>query len=350
MTRARRTSVATFGRYAAALAHEFRWTLAGLGAAVAAGTLLFALTPHASLGGARPTFVQSFFAAWMALFAETVFTPPETWYTAALMMVAPLVGFVVLGEGVVRLGLLMLSRVEGEKWWMKVMASTHRDHVVLCGLGHVGYRVLGQLLASGAEVVAIEKDGGGRFVAAAKETGAPVLVRDMKEDQALLDAGVAHARAIIVATNDDMANLEVALDARRMNPRIRVVMRMFDQGIAAKIGAAFDIDAAFSSSALAAPAVAAMSLEGRVLGTYDLGGVPQLAIELAVDAGSALVGTAIAALEEKHAARVVARRGGAGAFRSPPGDAPLAAGDVLVVHAPAARVAELRAGAKRPSI
>ncbi|NJL18652.1 MAG: hypothetical protein HC938_17335 [Nitrospira sp.] len=40
---------------------------------------------------------------------------------------------------------------------------------------------------------------------------------------------------IVIATNDDMANLEVALDARRLNPKIRVLMRLYDQQIAAKI-------------------------------------------------------------------------------------------------------------------
>ena len=86
----------------------------------------------------------------------------------------------------------------------------------------------------------------------------PILIRDMKEDQALIDAGVAHARAIIIATNEDMANLEVALDARRLNPKIRILMRMFDQQIASKIKDAFAIDHAFSSAALAAPIVAEM--------------------------------------------------------------------------------------------
>ena len=50
-----------------------------------------------------------------------------------------------------------------------------------------------------------------------------------------------------------------------MNPNIRVVMRLFDQRIAQKIAGALTVDAAFSSSALAAPIVAAMSLQTKVL-------------------------------------------------------------------------------------
>jgi voltage-gated potassium channel Kch len=160
----------------------------------------------------------------------------------------------------VRIGMLIVSKERGEKEWMQVTASTYRDHIVLCGLGHLGFRILNQLIAANEPVVALEKDASGRFLADAKATNTPVLVRDMKEDQALVDAGVQHARAIIIATNDDMANLEVALDARRMNPKIRVLMRMFDQRIADKFKEAKLIDEAFSAAALAAPVVAEMAL------------------------------------------------------------------------------------------
>jgi Trk K+ transport system NAD-binding subunit len=153
---------------------------------------------------------------------------------------------------------------------MIVKASTYRDHVVVCGLGHVGYRILLELLEQGASVVAIEKNAEGRFVADAKATGTPVLIRDMKEDQALIDAGVEHARIMIVASDDDLANVEVALDSRRLNPQIRVVLRMFDQRIADKFKAAGLIDEAFSTAALAAPIVAGLALkDARVKRTVE---------------------------------------------------------------------------------
>ena len=139
--------------------------------------------------------------------------------------------------------------------------ATYRDHVIVCGVGHLGIRVIEQFLARKVEVVALERLKRGRFVTQARDLGVPVVIRDMKEDQALIDAGIEHARAIVIATNDPIANLEVALDAKRMNPKIRVVMRMFDETIAHKISEAMDVDVAFSSSTLAAPAVANAALE-----------------------------------------------------------------------------------------
>jgi voltage-gated potassium channel Kch len=238
---------------------EFRWTLVLLAFFVLIGGLAYHFTPQAELGGKSPPLIACFLGAWLAMFAQPMYTP-DVWYLYLLAGTYPLLGFGLIGEGIVRIGMLLISRKLGEKEWMMVKASTYRDHVVLCGLGHLGYRVLTTLIQGNAHVVAIEKEEHGRFVADAKATGIPVLVRDMKEDQALIDAGVEVARVIVIATNDDLANVEVALDARRLNPKIRVVMRMFDQTIATKLKDVKLIDEAFSSAALAAPSVAAMAL------------------------------------------------------------------------------------------
>jgi hypothetical protein len=256
MPMAHRRSARALFLYSRALLRQFRYTLLLLGLAVVLGGALYHATPHRQLGGECPSSLNSLYGAWMALFAQPILSPPETWYLAILCGLYPLIGFGLIGEGVVRLGLLIVSRDHGEKEWMKVMASTHRDHVVLCGLGHLGYRILGQLLQRGEQVVALEKDPGCRFLAEAKATGTPVLVRDMKEDQALLEAGIEYARVVVIASNDDLANLEVALDARRLNPSIRVVMHLFDQRIADKFKDVKLIDEAFSAAALAAPIVA----------------------------------------------------------------------------------------------
>ena len=260
-TRTRPASIRILWRYVLAIEHEFRATFALTTVALLVGAVLFAITPHEMLHGERPGFFLSLYASWMAFFAQPFSNPPETWYLELVHGVYPLIGLVVLGEGIVRFALLMTSRRRGEREWIKVMASTYRDHIVLCGVGQLGYRILEHLTKAGAEVVVLERDPGSRYLPLARATGAPILVGDMREDQLLIDAGIERARAVIVATNDDMANLEVALDSRRMNPKIKVLIRFFDPIIAAKIKDAFDIDEAFSSASLAAPVIAGMALD-----------------------------------------------------------------------------------------
>ncbi len=329
--------------YAAALVREFRWTIVLLVGVLAFSTAVRAVTPSLELAGRRPRVGSALYAAWVALLGQPVDEPTEAAAVLALDAVSPLVGLALIGEGIVRFGLLMVSRRRGEKEWMKVMASTYRNHVVLCGLGHLGFRILEQLLERGEQVVAIERDPACRFLPQAKATGIPVLVQDMKEDQALLEAGVRSARAVIIASNDDMANLEVALDARRMNPAIRVLMRMFDQQIATKIGGVFALDAAFSASALAAPVVAAMVGDTAVLASFKVAGEGFLSAEVTA-ASRVLSGLTVATLEARHRVRVVAVTPAAERVsRDVTADLVVAQGDHLVLVGPAEHVSAVMA-------
>ena len=85
----------------------------------------------------------------------------------------------------------------------------------------------------------------------------------------LVAAFSSHSSApIILATDDDLANLEVALDARRINPGIRVVLRMFDQNMADKIRDGFNIYTAMSQSAISAPAFATAALDRAIVNSF----------------------------------------------------------------------------------
>jgi Trk K+ transport system NAD-binding subunit len=346
----RRHRLRAFLLYLLAILNEFRVTLAALGAMIAVGAAVFAITPHAQFDGKRPDLFTSIYAAWMAMLAQPVTAPPQPLRLTLIEATYPVFGFLLIGEGVVRLALLLMSRRHGEKEWMMVMAQTYRDHVVLCGLGHLGFRVFQQLVASHVDVVVVEMDENNRFLAQARATGACILIRDMKDDQALVDAGVDRARAIIVATNDDMANLEVAMDARHMNKDIRILLRLFDQQVAQKIAGALTIDEAFSASALAAPLVAAMSLRTRVMTTTVIAGVPHVISELRVEPRSILAGKRIDEVESGYAARILARTPEGAATQSPPAPGTaLLAGDLLIVHTPAAGITAFAAAGLSPT-
>jgi voltage-gated potassium channel Kch len=285
------------------LLYEFRISLMLLLAALIVGAAVISSSTDPS-GHHIPVGI-AFYDAWMSLLVQP-YLDPIHWYVGAIHMFYPILGFSIIGEGVVRLALLLVSKRQGEKEWMRVMASTYRGHVILCGLGHLGIRVLQQLLAQQMDVVVLEKDEMGKFVSQGKALGVPILHKDMKDDQSLIDAGIKYGRAIIICTNDDMANLEVALDSRRLNPKIRVVMRLFEQEIAGKISGALTIDAVFSASTLAAPTVAAISLGSKVLASLSIGGVPYAATEMTVDPSSGLADMTVGQFEEKMNARALA--------------------------------------------
>lgn len=298
---------------------------------LAVGTLV--IHTYARKDGAPPDFLESLFATYSLFGLESVYPMPRHWLARAVYFGYPLIGLLVVADTVVRATLLLFSRQENQKEWTRVLASTYRDHIILCGLGHVGYRILERLLHWHLDVVVIEKNTESGFLARTQQMGVPVLLLDARHEESLEAAGLTHARTLVIATNDDLANVEIALDARRLNPQIRVVLRMFDENIANKLRDAFHLEVAFSSAAAAAPLVAASVLDLDILGSFTLDGRELFTAKLVIGKTSALVGTSIATLSEHQRVMVLSRKPVATqGHLAPAPTEQLEADDVVVLH------------------
>ncbi|MFJ3667655.1 potassium channel family protein [Streptomyces sp. NPDC090106] len=93
-----------------------------------------------------------------------------------------------------------------------------------------------------------------RMVAAAGRGGAGEPVggeRQMEAAEAteavLADAGVARAAALALVYDDDETNIRAALTARRLNPRLRIVLRLYNRRLGQHIEALLDQAAALAS-------------------------------------------------------------------------------------------------------
>lgn len=284
-----------------------------------------------------PDFQASAYAVWTQLFFEPTDPFPGTPVSRLVFWVTPIVGVFLVAQGLLKVGGGLFDLATRRELWVTIVSEQMRGHVVVCGLGHVGYRVVEELHALGHEVVAIERNGTETFVDTVRAMGIPVHVGDARRDELLAATGVRNARAVVCATNDDLANLEIALDAKRMNPNVRVVMRMFDQRIAAKVGGALELDASFSTSAMAAPLIALQATDAGVLSAYRLGDTVRVTAEATV--GAAAGGRTIGDLEAGF--RVVGRKRGS-ELEMVTLDAKVSAGDVLVIDAAAADLARAR--------
>lgn len=208
---------------------------------------------------------KAVFYAWSLIFGEPPEAFPESLMLQVLFFVVPVLGLTVIIEGIVDFAFVLRDRRQQERGWCRIMAGSLKDHIVLVGAGRLGYRIFGLLRELGEHVVVIERDSNNQFLETIRQEGAPLFVNDARQETCLEDANVPQAKSIILATNDDLANLEIALDARRIAPGIRVVLRMFDQNMADKIRDGFDIRIAMSQSAISAPAFAGAAIEASVL-------------------------------------------------------------------------------------
>jgi Trk K+ transport system NAD-binding subunit len=181
---------------------------------------------------------------------------------------------------------LLRARLGGA---LEVRRIPDSGHIIVCGLGTVGFRVVEELRRSGERVVAIERSQDSRFISTARRLGVPVIVGDATVAEVLRQAHAADARAVVAATSNELINLEVGLLVRELNPTQRVVLRLADLQLAQMLREAANVRLALSLPALAAPAFVAALFGDRVLSVFLIEGKLLAAVAVTVQPGDALL-------------------------------------------------------------
>ena len=316
-------------RYLRALLRQFRTTFA-------LALALFGIVPLLYVWGWRGPSGQR--VGWGAAAHHVyflLFGNPSLPYTEsapmeALNMLVPLFGVAVLADGVVRFGHLFFAKRGHAKEWIAVRTQGMVDHVIVVGAGRVGYRVTEHLRALGRDVVVLENRAEAPLAGALRELGVPVLVEDARTPGALGRCNVARAAAVVCSTDDDLVNLNVALDARRENHSIRVVIRVFDEDLARKVREGFGAEA-LSASGLAAPALAIAALDPRVRHSFQSG--EHLFVVSEFLAATPLAALTVAELRDRFGALTLSLERSGTTRPHPPGETRVSVGDRLLVQA-----------------
>lgn len=307
-----------YGHYAIHVFHQLRWRLLVIAALVLVGGSQLALS-------LRLPYAKACYTVFMLMFVQPTIDFPEHWYNQVLVFAVPVIGLGALADAVVRLGYLVFSsKRKLQEWWI-MEASLFRNHIVLCGLGRNGYRMARELLALGEKFVVIERDRECEFAEEILDAGVPVLFGDARHRKMLERANVGAARAILAATDDDLANLDAALTAREIKRDIKVVIRFFDDTLASKVASSFQI-AAMSSSKVSAPSFVAAATGWSVLHAFQLENRTIHVADLRLER---LAGRKIGDLQREFGVSVVYHKGDF----TPDGERALAGGDTIVVMA-----------------
>jgi Trk K+ transport system NAD-binding subunit len=262
------------------------------------GAVIFHLTYTFPGTSERLKFSEALYVSFTLLFFSPEVPYPEQWYLQGLFFLIPIFGLAAVADGILRFGGALISKQARGQKWQVAMASTYRDHMIVCGVGRVGYRIILELLKFGKDIVAVEKKPEGRFVEKVKGMGIPIILADARRSETILKAGVDKADAIIPCTDDELTNLDIALDAREINPDIRVVMRMFDADFAKRVEKGFGIHFAFSTSAVSAPIFASAAMRENVKHSFYVGDNLLHISQIRINPQSELCGWTIGKLEE----------------------------------------------------
>ena len=175
-----------------------------------------------------------------------------------------------------------------------------QGHFIVCGMGHVGYRIVDLLWRLGETVTVITQSARAEWLHAAQARGVQVLIGDAQDERLLADVGIHEAQAVLAVTNQDLVNIEIALNAKRLRPDISVVIRLFEQNLARQLESTFDIRRALAMSALAAPVFATAALGERIVNSFTLDGSLYVIGRLTLDAASPLVNLSVRHIVDQY--------------------------------------------------
>ncbi len=233
--------------------------------------------------------------------------------------------------------LTALLRAEG---MAAALSPSSSAPILVCGLGHTGYRIVNVLDAMDYPVVglAFEPD---RLSQRLEEEGLTIRYGDFRRPSMLEAAGVHQARALIACDEDDMVNFETTLRAHELRADLRVVMRMFESTLGEELQRTFDIDAVYSTSALAAPAFVAAALDIHVAQSVWVGEQRLFIARIQIKPLSRLPGDYTGALTDEEDLTVLLHARGETIQVPPRPEQRLAPGDEIVVLASAAKLRDL---------
>lgn len=250
--------------------------------------------------------------------------------------------YLITGLGIATYAISSLTAliVEGDlKGYLKERRMEKRlagltDHIIVCGLGKVGFQAAWELKQAGTPFVIVEilssKSGNLRF------EGDIILIGDALDELILAKAGIHRARGLIAAVGSDADNVLVTLTAKQMAPNLMVVARAARLGTEKKLQAA-GADHIVSPYEIGGRRMAQLLLTPDLLNYVDLV-VDKKPVEMAIEhilvnPGSKLVGSTMREIRLRDTTGVLVAgiiRPGEGLHFNPRGSETFEPGDVLL--------------------
>jgi Trk K+ transport system NAD-binding subunit len=219
-------------------------------------SLVATVAVFASAGYSDNVIDASYFGIRTAL-GEQTFEPPEPKETELRLMgtVALLLGgaliAIIFGQVA---AMATKSRLDPQSGAER-LGQELKDHVVVAGLGELGYRLSRLLRSANIPCIFISPSADDPFVDAV-QTHAPVLFGNIRLRENLERAGVRRALGLVACSEDNLANVEACMRAERMaaevDHTIHTVARVFRDKWASQAAEGFGIDSSLAAADAAA--------------------------------------------------------------------------------------------------
>ena len=155
-----------------------------------------------------------------------------------------------------------------------MVASRRRPHLIVCGDDALAYRLVEELIARDEQVTVLLRSrrraygpGMGKLLPRGS-----VIESERVDADALRGARVENAKAVAFMQQNDVENVHAALRVRAANPRIPIVVRLFNLSIADRVRELVENCTVISDAEMAAPSFVAIALGEIPDAHVELGG------------------------------------------------------------------------------
>jgi voltage-gated potassium channel len=150
---------------------------------------------------------------------------------------------------------------------MEAYLKSLRNHVIVCGYGRTGKRVVSELRQHHVPYVVVEMNPGP--LEEVRHDGEPHVHGDAANDDVLHLAGLARARALVSAVDSDERNVYIVLTARSLSPSLFIVARSSYPDSVAKLERA-GADRVVSPYTTSGLRMAALAMQPAVVDVLDI--------------------------------------------------------------------------------
>lgn len=180
------------------------------------------------------------------------------------------IAIIVLGVGslLYTFGVGMEFMIEGHlsqairRRFMDRKIAALRNHYIVCGFGRVGSHIAEDIAAAHASFVVIDERED--TIQSCIQRGYLALQGDATGDAVLLEAGIQHAKCLLVATDNDAHNIYITLSARHLSSKLFIIVRSNHDETEAKLKLA-GADRVLSPYTISGHQMANLALESKVV-------------------------------------------------------------------------------------
>jgi len=206
-----------------------------------------------------------------------------------------------VGTALYTFGVLLEVLIEGhlhqhlERRRMERDIGRMTNHTIICGWGRVGRASALYLTAIGQQIVVVDRNPD--RLAGLQH---PTVLGDVTDDDVLLAAGIARARALIAAVDTDADNVYVTLSSRALRPDMVIIARARTESSKSKLVRA-GADRAVNPQLIGGRRMAAFALQPHVAEFLDVV-MNEEALEFRMEQVEVPVGSRVAGLSLREAA------------------------------------------------